>query len=200
MSPWTPGSTSSARSLPSASASRSSSSATRWVRSSALEAWAAWPELDPRAHLRRRRAAGRASHPRASVGSRARPRRRRRPGGWGKKVSPGVFSPDTFGIDRKSWPRSSGCSRCRRSRTYMRCCRILLAANAEAIVADRDRAVRWRSPANTISTRRPKPSPPSCSRFPARRLSRSSPAAVICPSSSSPMPFAAAVKWFLRTC
>ena len=132
-SPWRPGSTSSARSWPSASRQPVVVLGHSMGTILALKAWAAWPRADPRADLRRRRAAGRAAHPRATVGTGAGARGCARSDRMGADESRQECSRrPRSAIGRKWSRRSSGCSRRRRSRRYVRCCRILLAANAEA--------------------------------------------------------------------
>ncbi len=99
-----------------------------------LEAWARWPERIRAAifvggvpqvapHIRERLS----ERVRALAGATDL-------GGWGKRVSPGVFAASTFGARPEVVAAFERLFEMQSVEAYVRCCMILLSANAEAIV------------------------------------------------------------------
>ena len=99
----------------------------------ALEAWAAWPE-----RIRGLIFVGGVPQVAPRIRERLSDRVRtladaRDLAGWGKKVSPGVFSPATFRTRPEVVAAFERLFETQAVGAYVRCCEILLAANAEAI-------------------------------------------------------------------
>jgi 3-oxoadipate enol-lactonase len=165
----------------------------------ALEAWAAWPERIrglifvggvPRVapHIRERLS----DRVRALEGARDLV-------GWGKRVSPGVFAPGTF-ISRPDVVAAfERLFETQTVESYVRCCRILLGANAEAIPET------VTVPSVAITGEHDQYAPPDAVAAFLRRF-RVGPHLEIIPDCGhlpfleQPDAFAAAVKTFLRTC
>jgi 3-oxoadipate enol-lactonase len=119
--------------------------------------------------------------------------------GWGRRVSPGVFSPGTF-LDR---PEVVGAFErlfeAQRVESYVRCCRILLGANAE------DAVETVTVPCLAITGADDQYARPDAVAAFARRIPASPRIEVIpkcghLPFLEQPDAFAAAVMSFLRTC
>jgi pimeloyl-ACP methyl ester carboxylesterase len=100
----------------------------------ALEAWAAWP-----VRIRGLIFVGGVPQVAPRIRERLSDRVRALEGagdliGWGSRVSPGVFSPNTFRDRPEVVSAFERLFETQTVETYVRCCRILLGANAEAIV------------------------------------------------------------------
>jgi 3-oxoadipate enol-lactonase len=165
----------------------------------ALEAWAAWPDrirglifvgglpqVAPRIHERlsdRVRALERASDL----------------DGWGQKVSPGVFAPATFRNRPEVVAAFERLFETQAVDTYLRCCRILLAANATPIVPTVD------VPCLAVTGEHDQYAPPAAVAEFLQQLPRCPRFEVLTdcghlPFLEQPEAFATVVKSFLRTC
>jgi len=165
----------------------------------ALHAWAAWPE-----HIRGLVFVGGLPRVRPFIHDRLSKRIEALTGvreltGWGRQVSPGVFSqrmlhehPEVVASFERLFEVNS-------VDTYIRCCRILLGANAEAIVPNvriRSLAItgeddQYAPPADVVAFARSIPSQPAVETFPnCGHL----------PFLEVPDRFATVVRAFLRTC
>lgn len=165
----------------------------------ALKAWAAWPD-----RIRGLIFVGGVPQVAPRIRERLTDRVRALEGardliGWGPQVSPGVFSPITFGSRPEVVAAFERLFEAQSVESYVRCCRILLEANAEAIVgtvsvpciAITGEHDQYAPPAAVTEFLRDLPQPP--------RLE----VLVDCghlPFLEQPDTFAATVKSFLRTC
>ena len=165
----------------------------------ALKAWAAWPD-----QIRGLIFVGGVPQVAPRIRERLSDRVRALEGardliGWGRQVSPGVFSPTTFRNRPEVVAAFERLFEAQAVESYVRCCRILLGANAEPIVktvavpcmAITGEHDQYAPPAAVTEFLRDLPQPP--------RLE----VLVDCghlPFLEQPDTFAATVKSFLRTC
>ena len=165
----------------------------------ALHAWAAWPEL-----VRGLIFVGGVPQVAPHIRERLSDRVRALEGaadlaGWGEKVSPGVFSPNTFRDRPEVVAAFERLFEMQSVDTYVRCCRILLAANAEAIVAT------VTVPSMAITGEHDQYAPPEAVAVFMQQIPGAPHVEVIpdcghLPFLEQPDAFAAAVKSFLRSC
>jgi 3-oxoadipate enol-lactonase len=165
----------------------------------ALKAWAAWPE-----RIRGLIFVGGLPQVAPRIRDRLSDRVRALEGtrdliGWGQTVSPGVFSPGTFrhrpevvaAFERQFETQAVG--------TYVRCCQILLAANAEPVVNTVG------VPCVAITGEHDQYAPPAAVAEFLQQIPQRPRLEVLAdcghlPFLEQPEAFAAAVKSFLRTC
>ncbi len=165
----------------------------------ALEAWARWPE-----RIRGLIFVGGVPQVAPRIRERLSDRVRALEGagdlsGWGKKVSPGVFSPNTFRDRPEVVAAFERLFETQSVETYVRSCRILLGANAEAI------AGTVTVPCLAITGEHDQYAPPEAVGEFIRKIPGTPHLDVIpncghLPFLEQPDAFAAAVKTFLRTC
>jgi 3-oxoadipate enol-lactonase len=165
----------------------------------ALEAWAAWPEW-----IRGLIFVGGVPQVAPRIRERLGERLRALDGaptlaGWGSKVSPGVFSPATFRDRPEVVAAFELLFETQEVDAYVRCCRILLGANAEAIVGT------VTVPCLAITGEDDQYAPPDAvaaflARIPGHPRLEIIPDCGHLPFLEQPEAFAAAVKSFLRTC
>jgi pimeloyl-ACP methyl ester carboxylesterase len=165
----------------------------------ALEAWAAWPQW-----IRGLIFVG--GVPQVSPRIRERLQERMRAladapslAGWGSKVSTGVFSPVTFRDRPEVVSAFERLFEVQPVDAYLRCCGILLGANAEAIVPT------VTVPCVAVTGEDDQYAPPEAvaaflERIPGKPRLDVVPACGHLPFLEQPAAFAAAVKSFLRTC
>jgi 3-oxoadipate enol-lactonase len=165
----------------------------------ALEAWAAWPE-----RIRGLIFVG--GVPQVSPRIRERLQERMRAladapnlAGWGSKVSPGVFSPVTFRDRPEVVSAFERLFEAQPIDAYVRCCGILLGANAEAIVPT------VTAPCVAVTGEHDQYATPDTvaaflERMPGKPRLEVIPGCGHLPFLEQPAAFAAAVKSFLRTC
>jgi 3-oxoadipate enol-lactonase len=165
----------------------------------ALHAWAAWPEriramvfvggvprVLPRIHDRLSERADLLERSDSLAG-------------WGRKVSPGVFSPATFATRPEVVEAFERLFEMQSVADYVRCCRILIGADASAIVPT------VTVPCLAVTGEDDQYAPPDAVAAFVARLPVPPPVAVIdnaghLPFLEQPDAFAAVVKTFLRTC
>jgi 3-oxoadipate enol-lactonase len=119
--------------------------------------------------------------------------------GWGRKVSPGVFSPATFRTHPEVVAAFERLFETQAVESYVRCCRILLAANAEALVQS------VAAPCLAITGEHDQYAPPAAVAEFLRHLPQPARLEVLAgcghlPFLEQPDAFAATVKSFLRSC
>jgi 3-oxoadipate enol-lactonase len=165
----------------------------------ALEAWAAWPQ-----RIRGLIFVGGVPQVAPRIRERLSDRVRALEGatnliGWGRKVAPGVFSPNTFRDRPEVVAAFERLFETQTVEAYVHSCRILLGANAEAIVGT------VTVPSVAITGEHDQYAPPEAVAAFMQQIPGTPPLQVISgcghlPFLEQPDAFAAAVKAFLRSC